>query len=58
MQVAAVQIQRPGGGGPVAVMGGQGLLDELALEQIGGGAKAEAGNGRGGGLADGVGGQG
>jgi hypothetical protein len=39
-------------------MGRQGLLDELALEQIGGGAKAQAGNGRRGGLADGVGGKG
>ena len=56
MQVAAVQIQRAGGGGPVAVMGGQGLLDELALEQIGGGAQAQIRDGRG--WADHVGGQG
>ncbi len=58
VQVAAVQIQRPGGSRPVALVGCQGLLDELALEQIGGGAKAQAGNDRGGGLADGADGRG
>ncbi len=42
VQVATVELQRAGGGGPVAVVGGQGLLDQRKLEGVGGGAQAEA----------------
>ncbi len=42
VQVAAVELQCAGGGGPVAVMGGQGLLDQRELEGVGGGPQAEA----------------
>ena len=42
VQVAAVELQCAGGSGPIAVMGGQGLLDQRKLEGVGGGPQAKA----------------